>query len=90
MIAAVGAPRLQSPMTPIAFRDERGTRWTVRALEPLQPDEPRTARIVFTSESSEGRTCEACLPEGSTWEEVDERVWRALLRHADPGVPGAS
>jgi len=68
---------------PIAFHDEQGIRWTVTAQPGARSDEPGNVTLIFTSESGERRTCEGCLPDGGTWEDVDERAWRALLHHAD-------
>jgi hypothetical protein len=67
----------------IAFPDEFGVRWTVAPLAAPRSDEPGNTTLVFTSESGERRTCDACLPEGTTWEEVEERVWVALLRYSE-------
>ena len=67
---------------PIAFYDERGVRWTVAADPAPPPGDPGNATLVFTSESGERRTCEGCLPEGGSWDDVDERVWCTLLRYA--------
>ena len=73
----------------IAFYDERGVRWTVATRPALRPDDPGNTTLVFTSERGERRVCEGCLPEGGTWEDVDDRVWCALLRHAEVLPPGA-
>lgn len=74
---------------PIAFYDEQGIQWTVLAHPAPQRESPDKATLVFTSEAGERRTCEGCLPEGGTWDEVDERVWCALVRHADIMPAGA-
>jgi hypothetical protein len=70
-------------LIPIAFHDAEGVRWRVVPHAALGPEHPRNTTLVFTSERGDRRTCDGCLPEGGTWEEVDERVWCALLRHAD-------
>jgi hypothetical protein len=67
----------------IAFQDEFGVHWTVAPQAAPRPDEPSNTTLIFTSESGECRRCDACLPEGGTWEEVDERIWSALLRYSD-------
>jgi hypothetical protein len=84
---------------PIAFNDELGVRWTVAAHAAPRPNEPSNTTLVFTSESGERRTCDACLPPGATWDDVEERIWSALLRYSDtaphesgvvePGTPNA-
>jgi hypothetical protein len=71
----------------IAFFDERGVRWTVAAQPAPRPDDPHTTTLLFTSEPGERRTCEGSLPEGGTWEDVDDRVWCTLLRHAQVVSP---
>jgi len=68
---------------PIAFHDEFGARWTVAPQAAPRSDEPTNTTLVFTSESGERRTFDACLPDGSTWEDVEERVWAALLRYSE-------
>jgi hypothetical protein len=67
----------------IAFADEDGVRWTVTPRSAPPSEEPGKTTLVFTSESGEQRRCTACLPEGGTWDDVEERVWCALLRYAD-------
>ncbi len=71
---------------PIDFQDESGARWTVETLAASPAGEPGRTTLVFTSPSGERRICDACLPEGATWEEVDDRIWRTLLRYAEPGL----
>jgi hypothetical protein len=66
-----------------AFHDEQRLRWTVVAQTAPRSEESGNTVLVFTSEQGERRMCHGCLPEGGTWDEVDERVWRALLRHAE-------
>ena len=70
-------------MMSIAFHDEEGVRWRVVPHPAPGPEDPGNTTLVFTSERGERRTCEGCLPEGGTWDDVDERVWCALLRHAE-------
>jgi hypothetical protein len=67
----------------ITFRDEHAVRWTVAPQPAPEGDTPDRTTLVFTSEWGERRVCEGCLPEGGTWDDVDQRVWCALLRHAD-------
>jgi hypothetical protein len=67
----------------IAFADEDGIRWTVTPRSATPSEESGNTTLVFTSESGERRTCTACLPHGGTWDDVEERVWCALLRYAD-------
>ena len=68
----------------IAFEDEDGVRWTVTPRRASRSGtDPAETTLVFTSESGQRRTCEACLPEGASWDDVDERVWWTLLRHAE-------
>jgi len=67
----------------ITFRDEDAVRWMVVPQPAPGGDTPVRTTLVFTSERGERRTCEGCLPEGGTWDDVDQRVWCALLRHAD-------
>ena len=66
----------------IAFHDEKSVRWTVVPQCSPGSDEPGHATLVFTSEAGERRTCDGCLPPSGAWEEVEQRVWCALLRHA--------
>lgn len=77
---------------PIAFQDEFGVRWTVAPQAAPRADEPNNNTLVFTSDSGERRTCDACLPEGTSWEDVEERVWAALLRYSEvaPDRPGVT
>lgn len=72
---------------PIAFRDEKAVRWTV--VPELAPRAGGTGHttLVFTNEAGEQRACDGCLPPGGAWEEVEQRVWCALLRHADVVPP---
>jgi hypothetical protein len=72
---------------PVDFQDESGARWTVDANAAPRSEEPGKTTLVFTSQSGECRICDAALPEGATWDDVDERIWRTLLRYAEPG-PG--
>jgi hypothetical protein len=58
-------------------------RWTVSPHGAPSSEEPGETTLIFTSESGEQRTCTASLPEGGTWDDVEERVWCALLRYAD-------
>ena len=74
----------------IAFSDERGVRWTVAMQPAPRAEQPGRTTLVFTSEPGERRTCEGCLPEGGTWDDVDERVWCARLRHAEVVTPAAA
>jgi hypothetical protein len=74
---------------PIAFHDADGVRWRAVPHAAPGPGHPGNTTLVFTSERGERRTCDGCLPEGGTWEEVDERVWCALLRHAEAMPAGA-
>ena len=67
----------------IAFRDERSVRWTVVPQRSSLAGEPSHTTLIFTSDGGERRSCDGCLPEGGTWEEVDVRAWRALLHHAE-------
>ena len=67
----------------IAFHDEKGVRWTVEPHPSPLPKEPAHTTLLFTSERGERRRCVGCLPEGGTWDDVDERVWWALLRYAE-------
>jgi hypothetical protein len=73
----------------VAFHDENGVRWTVVPHSAPQAEAAGRTTLVFTSERGERRTCEGCLPEGGTWDDVDERVWRALLRYSEvmPATP---
>jgi hypothetical protein len=73
----------------ISFRDEKAVRWTVVPHPAPQYEEPGHTTLVFTSERGERRTCDGCLPEGGLWEDVDERAWRTLLRHAEVMPAGA-
>ena len=73
-------------LMPIAFHDEFGACWTVAPQPALRADEPSHTTLVFTGESGERRISDACLPEGSTWEDVEERVWAALLRYSAPAA----
>jgi hypothetical protein len=67
----------------IAFDDEDGVRWNVTPRRAPPSEEPANTTLVFTSETGERRTYTTCLPEGATWDDVEERVWCALLRYAD-------
>jgi hypothetical protein len=77
------APASIEALMPIAFEDENAVRWTVVPQPTPRPGEPGHTTLVFTSERGERRTCDGCLPERGTWDEVDQRVWCALLRHAE-------
>jgi hypothetical protein len=72
----------------IAFHDAAGVRWSVLPHSAPGPEHARNTTLVFMSERGERRTCDGCLPEGGTWDEVDERVWCALLRHAEVMTAG--
>ena len=67
---------------PIAFRDEKAVRWTVVAHRPAKDPDPSHTTLVFTSEGGELRICDGCLPDGATWDEVEDRAWCVLLHHA--------
>ena len=75
--------------TPVQFSDDDGTRWTVVARPAPRPDSPDNEVLVFTSEDGARRTCNGCRPQGATWDDVEVRVWQALLRYADADVPEA-
>jgi hypothetical protein len=68
---------------PMDFRDERGLRWTVWSGGAVERDGPSHSTLIFTSESGERRTSEAWLPQGASWDGVEERTWCALLRYSD-------
>jgi hypothetical protein len=71
----------------IAFHDEKAVRWTVVPESSPQPGQPGHATLVFTNDAGERRTCDCSLPPGGAWEEVEARVWCALLRHAEVVPP---
>jgi hypothetical protein len=77
-------------MVSIDFHDADGLGWRVVPQPAPAPEAPGNMTLVFTSERGERRTCDARLPEGGTWEDVDERVWCALLRHAEVMAAGAN
>jgi hypothetical protein len=74
---------------PITFRDEKAVCWTVASHSSPRSDEPGHTTLVFTSEGGEQRTCDGWLPPNGVWEDVEERAWRALLRHAEAMPPTA-
>jgi len=73
---------------PIAFEDEDGVRWAVVSRPAPRPDSPDNEVLVFTSQDGKRRTCNGCRPKGGAWDDVEERVWRALLHYADEVTEG--
>ena len=67
----------------ITFFDADGTRWTVVPILPSRDVlGPTPLRLEFSSEAGEHRVGSAELPEGTTWNAVNDLAWRALLRQA--------
>jgi hypothetical protein len=73
---------------PIAFVDDDGVRWTVVSRPAPRPDSPDNEVLIFTSDEGKRRTCDGCRPEGATWVDIEDRVWRALLHYADEAPEG--
>jgi hypothetical protein len=72
---------------PIQFADDDGIRWSVDARPAPRPDAPENELLIFVSDDGQRRACNGARPPGATWQDVEERVWRALLRYADTSVP---
>lgn len=76
----MSAPGVRHPKE-ITFYDD-GIRWTVVPLPAGRVLGAGPVGFKFVSDGGECRVTNGHVPDGVSWQAVDEVAWRELLRHA--------
>jgi hypothetical protein len=66
----------------ITFFDNDGIRWTVVPIRAGRVLGAGPVGLEFTSDDGERRVANADIARGVTWQTIDDKEWRALLRDA--------